>query len=76
MTKRLNTASKREAPFAVPGNEALLTVSEVGRLLHCSKSALDKWRISGDGPRFVRIGALIRYRPADIAAYIAARTCV
>jgi predicted DNA-binding transcriptional regulator AlpA len=52
--------------------EKLLTVQEVATLLHCSVSALNKWRVFGRGPRFIKIERRVRYRPADVAAYIAA----
>jgi predicted DNA-binding transcriptional regulator AlpA len=56
------------------GIEPLLTVRECVHLLRCSVSALNKWRVSGGGPRFVYVGSRVRYRPADIAAYIAEQT--
>jgi len=51
-----------------------LTVTEVAQLLRCSASSLNKWRLIGRGPRFVRVGSRIRYRPADIAAFVAEQT--
>jgi predicted DNA-binding transcriptional regulator AlpA len=55
-----------------PLGEKLLTVQEVAALLHCSVSALNKWRIFGRGPRFIKVERRVRYRPSDIAAYVAA----
>jgi predicted DNA-binding transcriptional regulator AlpA len=49
----------------------LLDVEDVARILKCSRSILNKWRLLGKGPRFVRVGALVRYRPADVQAFIA-----
>ena len=51
----------------------LLDVEDVARILNCSVSILNKWRLLGKGPRFVRMGALVRYRPSDIHAFITAR---
>jgi excisionase family DNA binding protein len=53
---------------------AFLTVPEVAALLRCSKSSLDKWRIKGGGPKFVRVGSRIRYRALDVAEFVAAQT--
>jgi hypothetical protein len=50
---------------------SLLDVEAVARILNCSISILNKWRLLGKGPRFVRVGALVRYRPADVQAFIA-----
>jgi excisionase family DNA binding protein len=52
----------------------LLTVQEVAAVLRCSVSTLNKWRLIGRGPSFVRVGARVRYRPTDIAVYVAAQT--
>jgi hypothetical protein len=43
-------------------------------VLRCSVSSLNKWRVAGRGPPFVYVGHLVRYRAADLNAYIAART--
>jgi predicted DNA-binding transcriptional regulator AlpA len=50
--------------------DRLLKVEEVAEILRCSKSSLDKWRLAGDGPRFVRVGRRIRYRTSAIADFI------
>ncbi len=48
----------------------LLTEDEVAGQLGCSVALLRKWRRVGGGPPFCRIGRLVRYSEADIAAYI------
>ena len=40
------------------------TEGEVAEALKCSKAVLRKWRRLGGGPRFVKIGRMVRY-PAD-----------
>jgi excisionase family DNA binding protein len=52
----------------------LLTVEEVAGLLRCSVSSLNKWRLTGRGPPFVRVGSRVRYRPSDLNTYITDRT--
>ena len=51
--------------------DPLLTVQETALLLRCSVSSLNKWRLLGRGPHFIRVGSRVRYRPIDVAAYIA-----
>jgi excisionase family DNA binding protein len=51
-----------------------LTVQEVAALMRCSVSSLNKWRLTGHGPRFVRIGSRVRYRPSDVAAFVTEQT--
>jgi Helix-turn-helix domain len=50
--------------------DQLLTVQEVAALLRCSVSSLNKWRLTGIGPRFVYVGSRVRYRGADVATFI------
>jgi len=48
----------------------LLTEGEVATVLQCTKSALRRWRREGRGPRYVRVGRLIRYRQPDLELFI------
>jgi excisionase family DNA binding protein len=50
----------------------LLTALETAQLLRCSLRTLDRERSDGRGCPFVRIGGRIRYRRADVEAFIAA----
>ena len=54
--------------------DPLLTVDEAAAILRCSKASLDKWRLTGKGPAFIYVGRRVRYRRADLAAFIAAST--
>lgn len=51
---------------------ALLSVEQAARFLNLSASSLAKSRVRGDGPAFVKLGAAVRYRRADLEAFIAA----
>jgi Helix-turn-helix domain len=61
--------SAREPPL-----EPLLTVEDVAETLRVSTSALNKWRVLGRGPRFIRVGACVRYRASDVAAFVRLHT--
>jgi len=37
-------------------------------------ATLAKWRVSGDGPKFVRVGRRPLYRGSDINAWLTSRT--
>ncbi len=41
--------------------DRLLTVSEAAEFLQLSESWMNKARISGDGPRFIKMGRSVRY---------------
>jgi predicted DNA-binding transcriptional regulator AlpA len=52
----------------------LLNVREAAARLGLSKSTLDKMRCAGKGPRYVKsTDRAVRYDPADLDAWIAAR---
>jgi len=51
----------------------LLTQSEAARLLRLSERTLERLRVSGGGPVFVKAGRLVRYREADLETWIASR---
>ena len=56
---------------AHPAASVLLTVLETAAFLKVSKSALNKWRGEGSGPRYVRLtGGTVRYRVTDLLAFI------
>jgi excisionase family DNA binding protein len=44
---------------------------EVAGYLGVSVSTIRRWRLTGGGPRWVRIGGSIRYPVADLEAYVA-----
>jgi|tagenome__1003787_1003787.scaffolds.fasta_scaffold20703714_1 predicted DNA-binding transcriptional regulator AlpA len=54
--------------------EALLTAPDAARLLRVSISWLAKARLTGTGPRFVKIGRSVRYPESFIREYIKVRT--
>jgi hypothetical protein len=48
-----------------------LTPFEFARLRRCSLRTLDRERATGRGCRYVRLGARVLYRRADIERYVA-----
>ncbi len=50
----------------------LLTVREVAALIRVSKPTLDRWRIEGRGPRYVRVGNRVFYPRAEVERFLAA----
>ena len=66
-----NTPDKPASP---DNPDKLLTVAEAAQRFGLSASFLNKARMSGSGPHFVKLGAAVRYRVASITAWIEART--
>ena len=52
---------------------ALLPEQRAAERLGLSVKTLRNWRVSGAGPCFVKLGRCVRYRDADITAFIQGR---
>ncbi|ODT87798.1 helix-turn-helix domain-containing protein [Phenylobacterium sp. SCN 70-31] len=53
--------------------EKLLSTVEAADRLGVSSSYLNKLRVTGGGPPFVKIGARVAYDPADLSAWLEAQ---
>jgi predicted DNA-binding transcriptional regulator AlpA len=53
--------------------DPLLHPKEVAKLLNVSSSWLAKSRLTGTGPRFVKIGRAVRYAESAVRDFIKAR---
>ena len=53
--------------------QRLYTQAEAAELLCLSERTLERLRVAGTGPRFVRIGKYIRYQPSALEAFVASR---
>ncbi|WP_237213992.1 helix-turn-helix transcriptional regulator [Falsiroseomonas oryziterrae] len=54
--------------------DAILAPADAARLLGVHVRSLERWRVTGDGPAFVRIGLRrVGYRVSDIEAWLDAR---
>jgi predicted DNA-binding transcriptional regulator AlpA len=53
--------------------DALLNEHDVARLTSMSVATVRRWRLFGQGPMFIKIGAAVRYRPEDVTAWLSSR---
>ena len=53
--------------------EKLLEEKELAERLQVSLGTLRTWRTDGTGPRFHRIGQMIRYAPPDVKDWLLSR---
>jgi predicted DNA-binding transcriptional regulator AlpA len=51
----------------------LLNDYEVAERASVSVATVRRWRQTGHGPRFLRIGASVRYRPEDVDSWLNSR---
>ncbi len=54
--------------------ETLLTTQQAAWLLRISHKTLQRMRVEGRGPKFVKIGRCVRYRQADLLTWISDNT--
>ena len=65
------------APIIADANvtvSALLTPAQTAEALGVGTKTLERWRSTGDGPRFVKLSpGTVRYRAVDLNAFVAER---
>jgi hypothetical protein len=59
---------------SVSSDLLLHTAADTAELLHVSIKTLERWRLEGFGPRWVRAGRKPLYRLSDLRAWIAENT--
>ncbi len=58
--------------FGATPTDRLIDEREAAARLGLKVATLRRWRWAGKPPRFLKIGAAVRYHPAEIAAFIGA----
>jgi len=53
--------------------ETLLNEHDVARVVGMSVASVRRWRLLRQGPKYRKIGAAVRYKPEDVAAWIESR---
>jgi excisionase family DNA binding protein len=53
--------------------QPLLTQDEAAELLKLSVRTVERLRVSGTGPKFLKIFRSVRYRPEDVQTWLASR---
>ena len=52
--------------------EFLLTQKPLSQIIEVSERTLERWRVEGSGPAFVKAGRKCLYRMADVDAWLSA----
>ena len=55
-------------------SECLLNEQEVSDLIKIKLKTLQAWRVRGGGPKFLKLGRCVRYRPGDLQEFIEKQT--
>lgn len=55
------------------GLSNLVTEHDVARITGLSVASVRRWRLLRQGPKYLKIGAAVRYKPGDISAWLESR---
>jgi predicted DNA-binding transcriptional regulator AlpA len=70
----MNTSETRERESVAKERlESLLNEYDVVAITGLSVASVRRWRLLGQGPRYLKIGAAVRYKPEDIEAWLTSR---
>jgi predicted DNA-binding transcriptional regulator AlpA len=53
--------------------ETLLNEHDIARITGLSVASVRRWRLLRQGPKYLKIGAAVRYKPEDVSAWLASR---
>lgn len=53
--------------------QSLLNEHDVAKIIRMSLASLRRWRLLGQGPRYLKLGSACRYKPDDVAAWLDSR---
>ena len=53
--------------------QSLLNEFDVARITGLSVASVRRWRLLRQGPKYIKIGAAVRYKPEDISAWLESR---
>ena len=54
--------------------QSLWTTQQAAEFLGLKAHTPEKWRTTGIGPPFIYVGGAVRYRPADVEAWLDSQT--
>ena len=50
--------------------QIFLTEKDVAKQIKVSLASIRRWRLAQRGPRFIKVGALVRYRAEDLEQWL------
>jgi predicted DNA-binding transcriptional regulator AlpA len=70
----MKTSQKRERESDADERlQSLLNEFDVARITALSVASLRRYRLFGQGPKFLKLGAAVRYKPTDVSAWLESR---
>jgi predicted DNA-binding transcriptional regulator AlpA len=59
----------RDTFLSLP-NDGLADGNMLASFLYCSPQTVEKMRLTGTGPKYAKLGRLVRYRKSDVLAWL------
>ena len=70
----MNTSQSGEREsVSAPQLPTLLNEFDVARVTGLSLASVRRWRLFKQGPKYMKIGSAVRYRPEDVRLWLEAR---
>ena len=70
----LKAVPPKERTTTAQQPDPLLKEAEAAKRVNVSISTFRRWRYEGIGPKFIRIGGILRYRQSDVDEFIQKHT--
>ena len=70
----MNTSQLSErGSVAKEGMQSLLNEFDVARITGLSVASVRRWRLLRQGPKYLKLGSAVRYKPEDVSAWLESR---
>ena len=64
------STERGEMNMTLDAQPKVLTARETASFLGLAESTLAKWRCTGDGPQYLKLGKSVKYRLIDLNAWL------
>lgn len=68
-SQSIQAIDERARPLSGSTVQMWFTSKEAARVLRISHRTLEDWRLKGNGPKFQKVGRLVRYSLAELSAF-------
>ncbi len=74
MTSKIVKAAVNNPQFSTASPPPLIDTDDLAKYLGNEVNTCEGWRLKGIGPRYIKVGRLVRYRIEDIDLWLQSQT--
>ena len=74
MTSKIVKAAVNNPQFSTASTSPLIDTDDLAKYLGNEVNTCEGWRLKGIGPRYIKVGRLVRYRIEDIDLWLQSQT--